>query len=75
MKAIMAFDGLPKLTLNVAAIQRFFYLTYLMSPDTVYNEVRQLERWSLAQYGPPSASFLRTSRKEGKRVSTNIFGS
>jgi len=43
MKAIMAFDGLPKLTLNVAAIRRYFYLTYLMSPDTVYNEIRQLD--------------------------------
>ena len=43
MKAIRAFDGLPVLTLNVAAIRRYFYLTYLMPPDTVYNEVRQLD--------------------------------
>ena len=43
MKAIRAFDGLPALTLNVAAIRRYFYLTYLMSPDTVYNEIRQLD--------------------------------
>ena len=43
MKAIKAFDGLPALTLNVAAIRRYFYLTYLMSPDTVYKEIRQLD--------------------------------
>jgi len=43
MKGIMGFDGLPPLTLNVAAIRRYFYLTYLMSPDTVYNEIRRLD--------------------------------
>ena len=43
MKAIKAFDGLPPLTLNIPAIRRYFYLTYLMSPDTVYNEIRQLD--------------------------------
>ena len=43
MKAIRAFDALPALTLNVAAIRRYFYLNYLMSPDTVYNEIRQLD--------------------------------
>jgi len=43
MKAIKAFDGLPPLTINIPAIRRFFYLTYLMSPDTVYNEIRHLD--------------------------------
>jgi len=43
MKAIRAFDGLPALTLNVAAIRRYFYLTYLMPRDTVYEEVCQLD--------------------------------
>ena len=43
MKAIKAFDGLPPLTLNIPAIRRFFYLTYMMSPDTVYNEIHQLD--------------------------------
>jgi asparagine synthase (glutamine-hydrolysing) len=43
MKAIKAFDGLPPLTINNPAIRRFFYLTYLMSPDTVYNEIRHLD--------------------------------
>jgi asparagine synthase (glutamine-hydrolysing) len=43
MKAILAFDGLPTLTLDVSAIRRFFFLTYLMSPDTAYNEVRRLD--------------------------------
>ena len=38
MKAIRAFDELPPLSLNVAAVRRYFYLSYLMSPDTVYNE-------------------------------------
>lgn len=43
MKVIKAFNGLPALTLNVAAIRHYFYLTYLMSPDTAYNEIRQLD--------------------------------
>ena len=43
MKAIRAFDGLPALTLDVAAIRRYFYLTYLMPRDTVYKEIRQLD--------------------------------
>ncbi len=43
MKAIRAFDGLPTLTLNAAAIRRYFYLTYLMPRDTVYKEICQLD--------------------------------
>jgi asparagine synthase (glutamine-hydrolysing) len=43
MKAIRAFDGLPALTPDVAAIRRYFYLTYLMLPGTVYNEIRLLD--------------------------------
>ncbi len=43
MKAIRAFDGLPALTLNVSAIRRYFYLTYLMPGDTVYKEICQLD--------------------------------
>jgi asparagine synthase (glutamine-hydrolysing) len=43
LKGIKAFDGLPPLTLNIPAIRRYFYLNYLMSPDTVYNEIRQLD--------------------------------
>jgi len=43
MKGLTSYDGPMKLTLNVPAIHRYFYLTYQISPDTVYNEVRKLD--------------------------------
>jgi len=43
IKGIRSYDGPMKLTLNVPAIHRYFYLTYRISPDTVYNEVLQLD--------------------------------
>ena len=43
MKAVKSFYGLPPLTPNVSAIRRYFYLTYLTSPETVYTEIQQLD--------------------------------
>ena len=43
IKGVKSYDGPMKLTLNVPAIHRYFYLTYRISPDTVYNEVLQLD--------------------------------
>jgi asparagine synthase (glutamine-hydrolysing) len=43
MKGLTSYDGSMKLTLNVPAVHRYLYLTYRISPDTVYNEVRQLD--------------------------------
>jgi asparagine synthase (glutamine-hydrolysing) len=42
MKGLAAYDGPMKLTLN-SAVHRYLYLTYRVSPDTVYSEVRQLD--------------------------------
>lgn len=42
MKAIRAYGALD-LTLNRAAIHRYFYLTYTNSPDTFYNEITRLD--------------------------------
>lgn len=42
LKAIRAYGALD-LSLNHAAIHRYFYLTYVNSPDTFYNEITRLD--------------------------------
>jgi asparagine synthase (glutamine-hydrolysing) len=42
MKGLRA-GGAARLTLNLPALHRYFHLTYIPSPDTVYNEVLRLE--------------------------------
>ncbi len=43
MKGLTSYDGPMKLTLDVPAIHRYLYLTYQISPGTVYKEVRKLD--------------------------------
>jgi len=42
LKAIRSYGSLS-LTLDVPALRRYFYLSYIPSPDTIYSEVKRLD--------------------------------